>query len=51
MAKSQIILRTVVYLLLWHGYVDSSVLIADFAMSRMIELFSKRPYCKLHSDR
>lgn len=51
MAKSRNILRIVVCLLLMHGYADSSVLIADFAMSRMIELFSKRPYCKLHSDR
>ncbi len=30
---------------------ESAVLIADFSMTRMIELFAKRPYCKLHTDR
>lgn len=29
----------------------SNVLIADYTMSRMIELTSKSPYCILHSDR
>ncbi|XP_037049791.1 acidic phospholipase A2 PA4 isoform X1 [Bradysia coprophila] len=30
---------------------ESAVLIADFSMTRMIELFAKRPYCKVHTDR
>lgn len=30
---------------------QSAVLIADFSMTRMIELFAQRPYCKLHTDR
>ncbi|XP_052893883.1 group 3 secretory phospholipase A2-like [Anopheles moucheti] len=29
----------------------SSVLVADFRMTRMVELSSRPPYCKIHSDR
>uniref|UniRef100_A0A182WAS6 Uncharacterized protein n=1 Tax=Anopheles minimus TaxID=112268 RepID=A0A182WAS6_9DIPT len=31
--------------------VGSSVLVADFRMTRMVELSSRPPYCKIHSDR
>lgn len=31
--------------------VHGGVLIADFQMSRMIELQSRQPYCRLHTDR
>ncbi|KAG4077400.1 hypothetical protein HA402_009801 [Bradysia odoriphaga] len=30
---------------------EAAVLIADFSMTRMIELFAKQPYCKVHTDR
>lgn len=33
------------------GSCQSAVLIADYSMSRMIELIAKRPFCKLHTDR
>lgn len=33
------------------GVVASSVLIADNGMSRMIELTTQEPYCKIHRDR
>lgn len=33
-----------------HG-TGSSVLVADFRMTRMVELSSRPPYCKIHSDR
>lgn len=31
--------------------IHGGVLIADFQMSRMIELQSRNPYCRLHTDR
>ena len=31
--------------------IDTSVLVADHRMSRMVELSAKAPYCKVHSDR
>lgn len=30
---------------------QSAVLIADYSMSRMIELIARKPFCKLHTDR
>lgn len=33
------------------GGCDAAVLIADYSMSRMVELIAKRPFCKLHTDR
>lgn len=33
------------------GSADAAVLIADYTMSRMVELIAKRPFCKLHTDR
>lgn len=31
--------------------IQPAVLIADYTMSRMIELIARKPFCKLHTDR
>ena len=31
--------------------IQCAVLIADFSMSRMIELSARKPFCRLHTDR
>uniref|UniRef100_A0A8D8AQ64 Phospholipase A2 n=2 Tax=Culex pipiens TaxID=7175 RepID=A0A8D8AQ64_CULPI len=45
------ILSSAIFLLLASRAFCSSVLVADFRMTRMVELSSRPPYCKVHSDR
>ncbi|XP_062565822.1 group 3 secretory phospholipase A2 isoform X1 [Armigeres subalbatus] len=42
---------TLLFAILIAEVIGSSVLVADFRMTRMVELSSRPPYCKIHSDR
>ncbi|XP_053685542.1 group 3 secretory phospholipase A2 isoform X1 [Sabethes cyaneus] len=42
---------TIALYLLVSYTIGSSVLVADYRMTRMVELSSRAPYCKIHSDR
>ncbi|XP_058459006.1 group 3 secretory phospholipase A2 isoform X1 [Malaya genurostris] len=47
----RILLKTSALSLFVATVICSSVLVADFRMTRMVELSSRAPYCKVHSDR